>query len=38
LPLVQHPLNMMLVHWKQGRIRLERIVEKMCHAPAECFK
>jgi len=29
---------MMLTHWKEGRISLERIVEKMCHAPAECFK
>ncbi len=37
LPLVQHPLQLMLTHWKGGRISLERIVEKMCHAPAECF-
>ncbi len=38
LPLIQHTLNLMLVHWKDGRIRLERIIEKMCHAPADCFK
>lgn len=38
LPLIQHTLQMMLSHWKEGRISMERIVEKMCHAPAECFK
>jgi len=38
LPLVQHTLQMMLTHYKEGRISLERIVEKMCHAPAECFQ
>ena len=37
LPLVQHSLNLMLNHHKAGRISLERIIEKMCHAPAECF-
>lgn len=37
LPLIQHELLMMLSHWKDGLISLERIVEKMCHAPAECF-
>lgn len=37
LPLVQHPLNMMLEFYHQGKISLERIAEKMCHAPAECF-
>ena len=37
LPLVQHTLQIMLTHWKEGRISLERIIEKMCHAPAECF-
>jgi dihydroorotase len=29
---------MMLTHWKEGRIGIERIVEKMCHAPADCFQ
>jgi dihydroorotase len=38
LPLVQHTLQMMLTHFKEGRISLERIVEKMCHAPADCFQ
>lgn len=38
LPLVQHTLQLMLSHWKEGRISLTRIVEKMCHAPAECFQ
>lgn len=38
LPLVQHELMMMLSHWQEGRISLERIVEKMCHAPAQCFR
>lgn len=37
-PLVQHSLPAMLDFRKQGRISLERVVEKMCHAPAECFK
>lgn len=38
LPLVQHSLNVMLDFYHQGRIGLERIVEKMCHAPAVCFQ
>lgn len=38
LPLVQHTLNVMLEFYHQGKISLERIVEKMCHAPAECFR
>jgi dihydroorotase len=38
LPLVQHALNVMLEFYAQGRISLERIVEKMCHAPAQCFQ
>lgn len=37
LPLVQHSLLIMLDYWKQGMISLERVVEKMSHAPAECF-
>ncbi len=37
LPLVQHSLNIMLGFYKRGMISLERIVEKMCHAPAICF-
>lgn len=38
LPLVQHSLNIMLGFFKKGMISLERIVEKMCHAPAICFQ
>ena len=38
VPLVQHSLNMMLEFYHQGKISLEKIVEKMCHAPAVCFE
>jgi dihydroorotase len=38
VPLVQHSLNIMLSFYRQGKISLEKIVEKMCHAPAECFR
>ncbi len=38
LPLVQHPLLLMLHYHKQGRISLEKIAEKMSHAVAECFQ
>ncbi len=38
LPLIQHSLNMMLDFHQQGKISLERIIEKMCHAPAICFE
>lgn len=38
LPLVQHALLIMLDFYKKSKISLERIVEKMCHAPAICFK
>lgn len=38
LPLIQHELLMMLSHWRDERISLEKIVEKMCHAPAQCFR
>jgi dihydroorotase len=38
LPLVQHSLNIMLDFFRKGKISLERIVEKMCHAPAVCFQ
>ena len=37
LPLVQHSLLLMLDYHKQGKISLEKIVEKMSHAVAECF-
>src|SRR6185295_11575987 len=38
LPLVQHPLLLMLYYHKQGRITLEKIAEKMSHAVADCFQ
>ena len=38
LPLVQHSLQVMLGYYKQGKITLEKIAEKMSHAVAECFK
>ena len=37
-PLVQHSLPVMLELYHQGKISLEKIVEKMCHAPADLFK
>lgn len=37
VPLVQHSLNIMLEFYRQERISLEKIVEKMCHAPAILF-
>ena len=37
-PMVQHSLNVMLEFFKQGRISLEKIVEKMCHNPALLYK
>lgn len=37
-PLVQHSLQAMLEFYHQGKISLENIVRKMCHAPAVCFK
>lgn len=37
-PLVQHALVAMLEFYHQGKVSLERIVEKMCHAPATCFQ
>ncbi|MCS6934637.1 MAG: dihydroorotase [Chitinophagales bacterium] len=38
LPLIQHPLLVMLEFYHQGKISLEKIVEKMCHHPAVCFQ
>ncbi len=38
VPLVQHSLLMLLEAHKQGRISLEKLVEKACHAPAICFQ
>jgi dihydroorotase len=38
LPLVQHSLLLMLHYVKQGRISLEKVVEKMSHAVATCYQ
>jgi dihydroorotase len=38
VPLVQHSLNVMLEFHQKGMISMERIVEKMCHAPAICLQ
>lgn len=38
VPLVQHALLLMLDYVQQGKISLEKVVEKMCHAPAQCFE
>jgi dihydroorotase len=37
-PLVQHALQAMLEKVQQGKISIERVVEKMAHAPAILFK
>lgn len=38
LPLVQHGLVLMLQAVHAGKLSLEKLVEKMCHAPADCFR
>lgn len=38
LPLVQHSVLFMLYYYKQGKITLEKIAEKMSHAVADCFR
>lgn len=37
LPLVQHSLMLMLKYVKEGKISIEKVVEKMSHAVATCF-
>jgi dihydroorotase len=37
-PLVQHSLPAMLEFWKEGKMNIETLVEKMCHAPADCYR
>ena len=37
LPLVQHSLQLMLEHAKTGKIAVNKVIEKMCHAPADLF-
>ena len=38
LPLVQHSVSLMLHYVKEGKISIERVVEKMSHAVADCFQ
>ncbi len=38
VPLVQHSLLLMLKYVKEGKISLAKVVEKMSHAPAQCFQ
>lgn len=38
VPLVQHSLLIMLEFVKQEKLTIEKLVEKMCHAPAQCFQ
>ena len=38
VPLVQHSLLLMLQYAQQGKLTIEKVVEKMCHAPARCFQ
>ena len=37
-PLVQHSLQAMLELARKGKISVETIIEKMCHAPADLFR
>ncbi len=37
-PMVQHSLTAMLEFYHQDRISIEKIVEKMCHIPADIFQ
>ena len=38
VPLVQHSLLLMLYYYGKGKISLEKIVQKMSHAVADCFQ
>lgn len=38
VPLVQHSLPLMLQYVSKGKLSLEKMVEKMSHAPADCFQ
>ncbi len=37
-PLVQHALPAMMEKYRDGKIAIEKIVQKMCHNPAELFQ
>ena len=38
LPLIQHSLQLMLHYVQEGKISVEKVVEKMSHAVATCFQ
>ncbi len=38
VPLIQHSLLLMLQYVKEGKFSIEKLVEKMAHAPAKCFQ
>jgi dihydroorotase len=38
LPLVQHPLVLMLHYVKKGKLTIEKVAEKMSHAVADCYQ
>jgi dihydroorotase len=38
LPLVQHSIQLMLYYVQEGKISIEKMVEKMSHAVATCFQ
>ena len=38
LPLVQHSLSLMMHYVQEGKISMEKVVEKMSHAVATCFQ
>lgn len=38
LPLIQHSLLLMLHYVKAGKISIEKVVQKMSHAVADCFQ
>jgi dihydroorotase len=38
LPLVQHSLMLMLKYAQEGKLSMEKVVEKMSHAVATCFQ
>ncbi len=37
-PLIQHSLTVMLEFFQDEKLKLEKIVEKMCHHPAELYR
>jgi dihydroorotase len=37
-PLIQHSLVIMLEFYRRKKISIEKIVEKMCHAPADLYR